>query len=169
MTRGVNGATLPSRGMVPIVGVDPGGKTSGLVLRQASALRRFALVEHRDGESDQSYLTRVVGHVHEFMLSAPPGAVVACEDITHPNPHLGIANVMGLLGTAEVIGAVKIMAVVRAWPLLMVPPGGHGSQVLAGYPSELVGAREKAGGGRLRHARSAWDCAGAARLLAAAI
>jgi len=50
--------------------------------------------------------------------------------------------------------------------LVVVPPGRNGSGPMAAYPAKL---RPKAGKGRgrdnLRHERSAWDVAGAARMI----
>lgn len=163
MTPGTNAET--SRSPV-VLGVDPGGKTTGMAQRCGPRLAWWALVERRDGESDACYLTRVAGAVHQRHLESP--VVVAVEGLNHPSPHLGLANVSGLLATAEVLGALKMAAVMHGWRLVEVPPGGHGSAPLAGYPRELVRARERTGTGRLRHARSAWDIAGAARFQIAA-
>lgn len=141
----------------PVVGVDPGGQTTGIVRRTGDRLDHYDLVIRGDSPM-ADYLQRVLIAVARAATDRTPKPLLAVEDLTHPNPHLGVANVAGLLDTAQVLGAVT-----ARWPnRRLVAPGGHGSHLLAAYPAELVGARERSGGGRLRHCRSAWDIAGAA-------
>lgn len=163
MTSGANDATSTS----PVVlGVDPGGRTTGMALRRGMHLLWWTLLERHDIDEDRTYLSRVCGVVHTRHLQEP--IVVAVEGLNHPSPHLGLANVSGLVATAEVIGALKVASVFHGWQFVEVTPGGHGSAPLSHYPQDLVGTRERTGKGRLRHARSAWDVAGAARFAIAA-
>ena len=143
----------PARNLWPVLGVDPGGQSTGLVLRDRDELRHGEVVKR--GDRDMApYMLDVISAMSAFTVPA----LVAVEDVNEPSPHMGMVALRGLLDTAQVLGAV-----LSQWPhAVVVPPGGHGKGPLAAYPAELVGARERSGAGRLRHARSAWDLAGAA-------
>lgn len=166
------GSTLPTTGASAvtspetlIVGVDPGGKTTGVIARQRQELLVAELVVNDDApEVSAGYLREVLTVLDSLVVRARQRKLslfVAVEDVIEPNPHLGIANMRGLLATAQVLGAV------RCWSedtcdIVVVRPGGHGSAPLRSYPPALVGDREgRAGTGKLRHARSAWDIAAA--------
>lgn len=155
-----------------IVGVDPGGATTGVVLREGREARRAILVSPDKGAAFERYLRDVIEAVEDCMDDAFVGfeaellPLLAVEDVVHPNPHLGIANLDGLLATAQVLGAIRWAA--AGWErerrisrLVVVPPGRHGSAPLSAYPGALVGPRETKGSGTRRHVRSAWDIAGA--------
>jgi hypothetical protein len=156
----------------PVVGVDPGGKTTGVVVRQDDAVITAELVHNDATAVTDRYLAHVIDAVFAARLWALElGAgdpLVGVEDLTHPNPHVGrVANVMGLLGTAQVIGAIR--GALRSYcPVVMVPPGKHGSAPLRAYPAVLVGSRETGtfGNGKYRHVRSAYDIAGATKAAA---
>lgn len=151
----------------PVVGVDPGGRSSGVVVRNRDAVAAPPLVVvRRAAETMGAYCWRVASAVK--LASDDGGLLIAVEDVNAPTPQMGTIAVAGLLGTAQVLGAVTS----RRWDVIVVPPGGHGSAPLATYPPELVGEREHKGAGVLRHARSAFDVALAghqmARITAAA-
>ena len=158
-----------------IVGVDPGGRVTGIVARHRDRLIAHDVIA-RDGRvnartiADAGYAWRVLSGVEDAYHQAsklarqiafnPVGLrlCVAVEGLTPPTPHRGMTNPAGTLAAAVVLGAV-----LGRWPgAVVVPPGGHGAGPLAAYPAELAGPGEKAGTGVLRHARSAWDVAGAA-------
>lgn len=146
----------------PIVGVDPGGRWTGIVLRTRDDCIDRTVVERGNAETLAPYLGRVIDEVARLHLRIvgydAAGSHIAVEDLNDPTPQMGTTSVRGLIGTAQVLGAI-----VMHWPAVtLVPPGAHGSKPLAAYPRELVGDREKSGAGVLRHARSAWDVAGAA-------
>ena len=84
-------------------------------------------------------------------------SLIAVEELVHPTPHMGLANVRGLLDTAQILGAVVAVGML----VVRVRPAKFGTAPLASYPAALVGEREVSGKGRLRHARAAWDIAGA--------
>lgn len=138
-----------------------------MVLRHGRAVIRAVLVVNSDAPVlSAEYLAEVIDMAEDCAVWRshfdPPstGRLVAIEDIVHPSPHLGLANMEGLLHTAQVLGALR-----STFPAaVLVRPGGHGSAPLASYPPELVGDREPKGTGKLRHARSAWDVAGAVKL-----
>lgn len=147
--------------MRPIVGVDPGGASTGVIARVGDNLVQHAVIEaatfpdyYRGAVLDELELAYEAAWRAIVDLTRP---IVAVEAVVAPNPHVRMMNVKGILATAEVIGWIQERCAQRGYLLIMVPPGGHGSAPLRSYPSRLVGAKEKTGGGRLRHARSAWD------------
>lgn len=158
----------PPYARVPVVGVDPGARTTAVVLIGVER-PRFVLVENRGGLllPPVEYVCEVVGTVREL---CPSGAVVAVEGVNRPSWHVATrakrgaaSNPVGLLGTCCVVGGLMV-----AFPdLVVVPPGGNGSSPLGCYPPWLVGPGEKrregwelrVGTGRFRHGRSAFDIA----------
>jgi hypothetical protein len=150
---------------VVLVGVDPGGRSTGVVARFGDQVVGTALVERSGTEKLPTavYLTRVVAAVRTFCREARAAGrtpQVAVEGLNPPIPHLGLASPTGVMGAAVVLGAV-----LATWPgAVVVPPAKHGSAPLETYPPELVGPNESAGTGKRRHLRSAWDVAGAAPL-----
>lgn len=140
-----------------VVGVDPGGRETGIVARRGSSLVAGTVVARQAQDSDATYIADVLEAVDSY-LNAGGSALVAVEGVVHPNPHVRITNIDGLLEAAKVFGAV----VGRFPQAAVVEPGGNGSGPLASYPADLVGERETTGtGGWRRHLRSAWDVAGA--------
>lgn len=153
-----------------VLGCDPGGRTTGLVVRSGSVLLDHALVAR--GDDLHAYLLDVVQTIDQLDHDHAP-ARLAVEDLVDPNPHLGLANVRGLIDTAQVIGAIRL-----TWSdCHMVRPDRHGAVpkgwapgpqldawMRQQYPADLLGPKEIGGAytGRLRHARSAWDIAGVA-------
>lgn len=150
-----------------IVGVDPGGRSTGIVVRHADKLVHRALIERGAGQPIDDYLELVIDTIsqlrtkiiHQTALGPAQLPLTAVEDLRDPNPHLGLTAVRGIIDTAQVIGAIA-----GRTRIVRIPPGGHGAGPLRAYPDELRGLREKRGQGRYRHLRSAWDIAGAARL-----
>lgn len=164
-----------------VIGIDPGGKTTAwVVLNSDGELIRHGETERDDGEPLNDYVRRAVISTRKVVNRyAGPGRapVIGIEQIKPPNPHVNrrrndgkktaVINVQGSLDTARVIGGL----LVELWPLalndiIMVEPDGHGKNLLALYPPELVGPREKGdyGTGQLRHQRSAYDIAQVASL-----
>lgn len=160
--------------MTPVVlGVDPGGRQTGLVVRYGSACLAADLVT-RDGPETfpgADYLAEVVEAIGGLLVYASQdlpelaGAgwpLVAVEGVVHPNGHVRMINAAGLLGTATVLGAV-----LAHFPAaLVVPPAGNGAGPRSAYPAALWPPTEKRGAGRCRHLRSAWDIAEAGAFLA---
>lgn len=172
-----------------VLGIDPGGSATGLCLRngEGELLAHSVLTRRRNSpitdhirlileavddlvEPDTAYVYRMsqAEPVARLPLIGRPNTedpdvnrgtlVIAAEDIVDPNPHLGITALRGLLDTALVLGGI-----LGRWPdTVLVRPGRHGSQPLPAYPPQLAGPRESIGTGILRHARSAYDIAGAA-------
>jgi hypothetical protein len=160
------------------VGVDPGARWIGICARRGVDVLGWHVIDTHDLEPDATRpgrptLEDIVNTIGEIVAGQP--FRVAVEDVDPPNAHhngqVSIIQVEPLLRTAEVIGYVE-----RAYPdAVRVPPRGNGSRTLASYPRCLVGNREYANAVRkgalladapqnssLRHARSAYDVAGAA-------
>ena len=166
----------------PVLGIDPGGRWTGLCIRLGSAATAHQVIT-RAGDEDvvrgigvgPVYIADVMAAIAALEIqvataypAGPP--LIAVEGVTRPNPHLNRANgraltdPTGILGTAMILGAV-----LATYPnAVIVPPGHNGERPLSTYPTVLVAARELAhganrvGGGILRHARSAFDVAGQA-------
>lgn len=155
-----------------VVGVDPGGRWTGIVHRDGDRLVEAWLLERED-ESIAVFAQRVVSRLQRVLCGellrggvvARPD-VVAVEACRAPKPwmhgRVQFTRPDGIIDTAVVFGAV--CTVVPEDRLVVVPPGGHGSGPLTGYPPEMVGGREREGTGKRRHLRSAWDIAAAAGL-----
>jgi hypothetical protein len=154
-----------------VIGVDPGGRETGVVLRANRECAR-AVVVVRELDEFGPYLREVVELLAELGADHPVDVrpLLLVEGISHPGGRnregkVDPINVSGLVDAGKVLGAI-----LYAYPgAIEVPPGGHGKGPLLAYPPELVGARERAGAGRLRHARSAWDVSFAAVQAAARV
>lgn len=165
----------------PWVGVDPGARWTGVVGRIGSRPVWHAVLDGDDGPPwpDPARFEAIRDAVlvaRDELLAVAPGprvVMVGIEDVGTPNPHLGTINPENVIRLGVVVGWLR-----ATFPKhVMVPPGGHGSRPLATYPAELVTAQERAHAlrartlrepapqnSRARHARSAWDVAGAAAL-----
>lgn len=156
-----------------ILGVDPGARETGLVVIRGGDLLAHAIViagEKLDPRNpvDLGYLRKVLAGIEELLGSSGVGHAldaVAIEAVGAPNPHLGMTNVAGIVALAAVIGAISAWAgdLGDPVPVLLIEPDGHGKDPLRAYPPTLVGPREARGGGILRHCRSAYSIALAAR------
>lgn len=137
-----------------VLGVDPGGKTTGLCLCDGTGVVTAGLIDRSDLLFDD-YLRTIIDTITGMEAVQDVWLRIAVEDVLPPNPHMGMSNVKGILDTAQVIGAIRVRFAVA-----LIRPGGHGSRPIQTYPPRLVGPREgKAGGGKLRHVRSAYDIA----------
>ena len=151
-----------------LVGVDPGGRYTGLVVRRGDVLvEHHTLVRVGDDDLPTHSCLRTVALGVIKLFEAHNADGVAIEGVQKPSPFMGksgnvsFSNVTGILGTAMVLGAVLALV-----PAIVVPPGGNGSDPLGAYPVELRPTRGKgAGADKLRHERSAWDVAGAGATL----
>lgn len=139
-----------------VVGVDPGGRTTGVVSVNGSTVVYSALVTRTADQAFGQYALEVVDTVRIAVSAFWP--TINVEDLVEPTPHLGLTSVKGLIDTARLIGYLEAelpnYGIVR-----MVRPNNHGGDPLAAYPPELVGSREKVGTGKLRHVRAAYDIA----------
>lgn len=158
--------------MAVILGIDPGGAATGMVLRERDKVRAYAVIERRK-VTELAYLRSVADAIEPLAGQIDH---VAVEGLVAPSPYIG--------GKKQLIRPEHVMnvSVAYGWVLsvlvnvldlepIIVRPDGHGSRhealsldVRRLYPADLIGPREgPAGTGILRHARSAWDIAGTVR------
>lgn len=146
------------------VGIDPGGRESGLIARRGPNLLAAEIIR-RDGEGklpDAAYLNEVIDAVADVVAahSEDRRPLIAVEGVNEPswylNGQVSPANVGGLMATCMVLGAV-----LAVFPdAVVVRPARHGQMALSAYPDGLHPTRGSGKGkDRLRHARSAWDIA----------
>lgn len=166
--------------MIPAtwVGIDPGGRFTGIVVRQGSELLGWMLIRRELDEGalgvGPQYIAAVVGAVTNLKYAA--GAAVAVEALNAPtgfrNGKREPINPGHAMAAAMILGGV-----LAAFPhALLVPPGDNGAGSLSTYPDDLVTKRERIAGlnrkagdsADIHHCRSAWDVAGTAPRIAAA-
>lgn len=154
-----------------VVGIDPGGRTTGIVAVSGATVRTFTVAN--PGALlplEAGYLSAVVETVREIIGDHGSTAVIRVEDVKRPSWHVArdakrgaATDPTGLLATAQVLGAIR-----AAFPAAqLVPPARNGSKPLGAYPDALVSPGEKrkpgwelrVGTGKMRHLRSAWDIA----------
>jgi hypothetical protein len=151
-----------------IVGVDPGGRMTGIAARSGDIYLGHELVI-RHGRSPipgRAYLREVCERVEAWRSAWPATrVVVAIEGVRERSRRVRRDDPgEGLIALGKVLGALEL------WfpDAVSVAPDRHGHNLLAAYPDPLVGADERArltGDGPLVHCRAAWDVAGRARLL----
>lgn len=149
-----------------VVGADPGGRETGLVLCAGKqVLEREVVVRTTKGLlADTAYLNKVIDRIHHYRsVAGDDHPLLAVEGLVEPNPHLGLTKVIPLIATGMVLGAI-----LAVYPdAVVVRPGGHGSRFVTAYPEELRPTRGQGKGmDRLRHTRSAYDIAHAGRIVA---
>lgn len=162
-----------------IIGVDPGGRETGIaaivrsgvdtVLYGSTTVRRVDVEPLL--EMPPEYLLAVAGEIREVLdgLRADGHeAMLAIEQVTPPSWRVkGKVSPIkpdAIMATSIVLGAV----LGRAWgiPIVAVRPGGNGAGVAvhgdgrwAHYPERLRPKMGGKGSDKLRHERSAYDCA----------
>lgn len=148
------------------IGVDPGGRDTGVIARRGRELL-YAATVHR-GPTRSAYLEEVLETVDLARRAAGPVplAAIGVEDVNEPTGFRDGERepiaLEPLITTAMVAAAV----IGRFAGVVLVPPGHNGQGPLEVYPAELVGPRERHGRyGKLRHVRSAWDVAGLAAII----
>lgn len=151
----------------PIVGIDPGARYTGVVVRDGDVvLHSSTLVRPKDLPSGTEWAKSVVAQIAAILAAFPAGMPVAVEGISDPKGfHKGqkaAINPRDIIRAGIVLGAV-----VATWPdAIVVDPGGNGSQHASHYPPELAGRRPAAlpgssqGAGTRGHEQSAYDVAG---------
>ncbi len=157
----------------PVLGIDPGARYTGVVLRDGDVVLHASTLVRPDGVDPAGWARQVVDETRLLLFTGcPANTGVGVEGITEPKgfAHGRRAPIdpAALLFAGTVFGAL-----VAAYPqAVVVPPGGNGSQHVTHYPPELVGVRPadlpgSGGGAHTRaHEQSAYDVAGkAARVL----
>lgn len=154
------------------MGVDPGGRETGVVVRVRRAVVFVRVVVRRDPGwlATGVYLNDVLDTVAEARAVAGPGARVGVEGLSKPQAYMR-GQLRPVSHTALVSTAMVYAVVIAVFgDQYVVPPGGNGSAPLQSYPRDLIGGphneryprSEPKGEGLLRHARSAFDVAGTA-------
>lgn len=162
--------------MTTWVGIDPGARWTGVVVRQRDALLWHHVVD-RSKVSD--YLADVESAVVRAMhagAEADSDVWYAVEDAVPPcgfkDGKRQFARPSDILALGQTLGWARHVVLTLTSPsrLVLVPPGGHGGSLLRLYPEALVSASERRHGlhrkapasSAVSHAREAWDVAGAA-------
>lgn len=170
--------------MTPVIGVDPGARHVGLVLRLGDEYLDHAVVTRADDDSLvptrpgrppvvlREVLATIMGfRFHRALAGRNLGpVVVAVEGLNEPT---GFARGRkALLDPSHMIAAGMVLgAVLGSYrTAVVVAPHGNGRGLLGKYPPELITPAEQRHGlmreapasSPVSHARSAWDVAGAA-------
>jgi hypothetical protein len=139
-----------------IVGVDPGGQETGIVVRCGDTLLDTSLLR-RDANDTLGVWVRSCVNEVERLVRTSHASLVAVESIVQPTWHVRerVISIGGLLWAQAVVGGLLV-----AFPdAILVPPNSHGVSPLGTYPRAIVGPNERRGCGKARHLRSAWDIA----------
>jgi hypothetical protein len=165
-----------------VLGVDPGERWTGVVLRRRDDLLDHVVIDRRKVDPTTEVVSDVylwaaeeairdILHRHDLVgLTGTPALTLAVEDFTKPIGYRTIRPAQ-LIGMGVISGWLR-----RAFPdSLMVSPIGnsHGKYPLAVYPADLVSPGERRYAHRMKtwtkrapqnsgisHAREAWDVAG---------
>lgn len=151
-----------------VLGVDPGGSYTALVVREGDKVISSTCLA-RAGLTVDDWIEAVLTELADVTWKHDPDVdLVAVEGVHPPTPHMGTISVGGLIGCAAVLGAVVAWCWTDQLPCVVVPPGKHGSGPAHAYPPSLVGRRPTRfpGSGPRKHEQSAWDVCAAGRLLA---
>lgn len=146
-----------------VVGVDPGGRYTGVVTTESDSVLSACVLTRTTGGSlpDDRYINEVLD---EITAQIEQAEIVALEGIVEPhgrNPRgeKMVMSAAGLIGTGIIYGAV----LARWSRAIIVPPGGNGSLPDYAYPPEI--RRRERLGGPTDHARSAYDVARAGEVI----
>lgn len=150
--------------MTVFLGIDPGGRETGIVVRRRDELLAAQVVVRQDDRlmPNGDYCAAVAACALRLLDSGAgmgprdPDLVVCVEDVRYwPQQKATQRNLTGLLGAAIVLGAVYA----RWADAVTVPPGsGHGGLHESAYPAQIRPRRSGKGTDKMRHCRSAWDC-----------
>jgi hypothetical protein len=166
------------------VGVDPGGRSTGIVVRHGYDLLGWMILDRTDDDDEgrsigvgAPTIQAVNAAITNALATAGPGAHLAVEGVTPPvgfkDGKREPIDPRDTIATGVVLGGI-----LAAHPdAVVVRPNSHGRGTLAAYPEGLItpaerrhGLNRKAGkSASERHARAAWDVAGAGPLTLAAI
>lgn len=151
----------------PIIGVDPGARYTGVVVRDGDAvLHSSTLVRPDSVESGTEWALLVVEQLRAIVKDFPATMPFAVEGISDPKGFQG--GKRAAINPKDIIRAgIVLGAVVAVWPqAIVVPPGNNGSQHYSHYPASLIGRRpadlpgDSQGAGTRGHEQSAFDVAG---------
>lgn len=151
----------------PMIGVDPGAKYTGVVIRDGDVVL-YAATLLRDEEADSPLeYARTVVDALRIVRKEYPDYPLAVEGISDPKGfnrgQRAAINPKYVMRMAAVAGAVA-----ATFPeSIIIPPGGNGTQHISQYPDSLKGRRNKdlpgfnpAAKSPRGHEQSAFDVAG---------
>lgn len=154
----------------PVLGVDPGYRYTGVVLRDGDAvLYSTTLVRDADKKDPTDWANQVVDEIKVILMTVcPANTRMGVENVTEPkgfkDGKKAAINPGPIIFAGVVLGAVRCQ-----WrDSVVIEPGGNGSQHITNYPPELVGRRPASlpgasnGAGTRDHEQSAYDVAGKA-------
>lgn len=153
----------------PVIGVDPGARYTGVVVRDGDAvLHASTLVRPDSVESGTDWALLVVEQIREILKNFPSTIPMGVEGISDPkgfqHGKKAAINPKDIIRAGIVLGAV-----VANWPKAeIVSPGNNGSKHYSHYPAALIGRRpadlpgSSQGAGTRGHEQSAYDVAGKA-------
>lgn len=147
--------------MKSVIGIDPGGRSTGLVLLSGDRLIDADVIERKgkDRVPEASYLVTVRYAVLSLERQSQGPPLVCVEGLKAPNAyHDGKRKPISPL---DLVGPAMVLGMVLAeWPeAVVVPPGGNGSRDWFAYPEQIRQPIGGKGSDRMRHARSAYDVA----------
>jgi hypothetical protein len=148
---------------VTMVGVDPGGRYTGIVTRSGDGVSACCVMTRTTGDDlpDKEYIDEVLREIASQLEQADCLAVegLVVPHGRRPDGESTIMTVAGIMGTAMIFGAV-----VARWPhVIVVSPGANGALPEFAYP-ERIRKRTRLGGPST-HARSAYDVAKSAAVV----
>lgn len=153
----------------PIIGVDPGARYTGVIVRDGDAvLHASTLVRPKSLESGTEWALLVVEQIRQIMKEFPTTMPMGVEGISDPkgfqHGKKAAINPKDIIRAGIVLGAV-----IATWPrATVIPPGNNGSQHYSHYPASLIGRRpadlpgDSQSAGTRGHEQSAYDVAGKA-------
>lgn len=154
----------------PVLGIDPGYRYTGIVARDGDVvLTATTLVRPDDVDDPFAWAGMVADEARLILFRDCPGNTkVAGEGVSAPkgfkNGERAPLNPKAILFTGVVAGA--IYREFKREGIVIVKPGGNGSQHITHYPPVLVGRRpvdlpgSSNGAGTRAHEQSAFDVAG---------
>lgn len=151
----------------PVIGVDPGARYTGVVVRDADLPIWVGTLVRPDDMSGPEWAVSVVDQLRSILEENSWESIpMGIEGVNDPKGfHKGkkaALNPKDIIRAGMVVGAVY-----SAWRgAYIIPPGGNGTQHISHYPDSLVGRRPKTLPGAIQgaktrnHEQSAYDVAG---------
>lgn len=150
----------------PIIGIDPGAKYTGVVIRDGDAILHASTLVRKEAQDSTTWALAVIRDIKNILAEHTSLMPVAVEGINDPKGfHRGqraAINPKDIIRAGIVLGAV-----IATWPdAIVVPPGNNGSQHYTHYPADLIGRRpadlpgSSNNAGTRDHEQSAYDVAG---------
>lgn len=150
----------------PALGIDPGSRNTALVVRDGDVVLHASTFVRVGNQDPVEYAYEAADFV-ESVRKDFPDIPMGLEGITDPKGFnrgkRAAINPKDIIRTATVAG---VIAGIWRKEIIIIPPGGNGSQDLTQYPASLKGRRpsdlpgSSIGAGTRKHEQSAFDIAG---------